>query len=257
MGEYVRKLSSISAFFPCYNDGGTIGKMVEAAQGALEMLADDYEIIVVNDGSTDHSAQVLAELSQRMPCLKVITHPKNQGYGAALRSGFAAATKEFIFYTDGDAQYDPREMPLLVQEMEDGVDLVNGYKIARHDPFYRLITGWVYGRITGLLFHLLVRDVNCDFRLMRASVLKSIKLELDGGAICVELVKKMERAGRGIRQVPVHHYARIYGHSQFLHPLRVARLLPELGKLWWQVMLRRECPRIQALPAVHSRVGDD
>src|SRR5688572_22474913 len=138
------KLSSISAFFPAYNDGGTIPSMVLVALKTLAQVTDDYEVVVVNDGSQDYTAEVLAELAARYNQLRVITHPKNRGYGAALRTGFANATKDWIFYTDGDAQYDPHELLLLVEALRENTDIVNGYKITRNDPPHRIIIGGIY-----------------------------------------------------------------------------------------------------------------
>lgn len=130
---------SISAFFPAYNDGGTIPSMVLTALMTLRELSDDYEVIVVNDGSADYTAEVLEELALRYPELRVIHHTQNRGYGGALRTGFSSATKEIIFYTDGDAQYDPREMTRLYDAWREDVDFVNGYKISRSDPLHRII----------------------------------------------------------------------------------------------------------------------
>jgi len=235
----MKRLSSVSVFFPCYNDGGTIASMVVAAKRALEAVTDDYEIIVVNDGSKDYSSQVLEELSCRYDFLRVITHPRNLGYGAALRSGFAAATKEFIFYTDGDAQYNPLDLPRLVEALREGIDLVNGYKANRGDPFYRKLLGQLYNRAVRALFGLRVRDVNCDFRLMRASIFDRVKLEFNSGAICVELVKKAQEAGFGIAEVPIPHYPRPYGRSQFWRLWRILGLFRELAKLWWHLRVRK------------------
>src|SRR3954471_9642193 len=136
--------ASITAFFPAYNDAGTIASMAVVMDLTLRRLVDDYEIIVVNDGSPDHTGDVLADLATRYPRLRVITHPKNRGYGGALRSGFAHATKDLVFYTDGDAQYDPREITRLLPALTPDVDMVNGYKIERHDPMHRIIIGRIY-----------------------------------------------------------------------------------------------------------------
>jgi glycosyltransferase involved in cell wall biosynthesis len=183
---------SITAFFPAYNDGGTIPSMVLTALLALRQLTEDYEIVVVNDGSSDYTAEVLEELARRYPELRVIHHPQNRGYGGALRTGFRAASKEWVFYTDGDAQYDPRELTVLVAALDDGVDVVNGYKITRHDPISRRAIGRVYHHLVRLLFGFKLRDVACDFRLIRRSIFDEIELESNTGTICLEMVKKFQ-----------------------------------------------------------------
>ena len=132
---------SISVFFPAYNDAGTIPSMVLTALLTLRRIADDYEVIVVNDGSQDHTPQLLEELASCYPEVRVIHHLKNAGYGGALRTGIAQSRKELIFYTDGDAQYDVRELEKLLPLMTEGVDMVNGFKISRSDPFYRSLLG--------------------------------------------------------------------------------------------------------------------
>ena len=238
--------ASISAFFPAYNDAGTIASMVVTADRTLRELADDSEVIVVNDGSPDHTADVLADLQTRYPRLRVITHPSNRGYGGALRSGFANASKELVCYTDGDAQYDPREFKLLVEQLRDGVDVVQGYKIQRHDPLHRIIIGKLYHSIVKTMFGLSVRDVDCDFRLIRRQVFDTVELTQDSGVICVELMTKIEQAGFRIAEVPVHHYHRAYGQSQFFNVRRVGQVGIDLIKLWTRLVLLRGAKRRRA-----------
>jgi len=235
--------ASISAFFPAYNDAGTIASMVVMADRTLRALTDDYEIIVVNDGSPDHTGEILEDLAARYPRLRVVTHPRNRGYGGALRSGFGHATKQLVFYTDGDAQYDPRELALLVPALTPGVDMVNGYKIERHDPLNRIVIGRVYHQIVRTLFRLRMRDVDCDFRLLRRQMFEQIDLHEDSGVICVELMTKVHLAGFRIAEVPVHHYHRAYGKSQFFNFRRVARVGRDLVRLWWQLIWRDEFRR--------------
>ena len=170
----MERISSLSAFFPAYNDGGTIPSMVLTALMAMRQVTDDYEVIVVNDGSSDYTSQVLEELASRYPELRVIHHPQNRGYGGALRTGFAAATKNWLFYTDGDAQYNPLELINLVHGLKDGVDVVNGYKIMRNDPLVRKIIGRMYHHFVRLAFGFKLRDVDCDFRLIRRSLFDAI-----------------------------------------------------------------------------------
>lgn len=223
---------SISVFFPCYNDAQTISSMVLAAGQTLRSLTDDFEVIVVNDGSQDESGEVLAELQQACPYLRVVTHDQNRGYGGALQSGFAAASKDLVFYTDGDGQYDARELAELYAHLSPEHDVVQGWKIKRHDPWYRTIIGWTYCQFVRLVFGLNTRDVDCDFRLIRKRVLESFPLTMLDGAITVELMARIERGGFRIREVPVHHYPRLYGQSQFFSFGRIARTFWQLGGLW-------------------------
>jgi glycosyltransferase involved in cell wall biosynthesis len=228
----MRKLPSISAFFPAFNDGGTIPSMVISALRTLPSVTDDYEVVVVNDGSSDYTAEMLEELARVYPQVRIVTHPQNRGYGAALRSGFESATKEWIFYTDGDGQYDPRELATLADAVQEDTDIVNGYKIERHDPLHRVIIGRVYHHIVRLMFGFRLRDVDCDFRLIKRSVFDKVRLRSTSGTICLEMVKKMQDAGFRFKEVPVHHFHRAYGKSQFFNFRRLVRTAVQLFFLW-------------------------
>jgi glycosyltransferase involved in cell wall biosynthesis len=214
--------------------------MVISARLAARRLSDDYEIVVVNDGSRDHTAEVLAELEPVFPELRVVHHPKNRGYGGALRTGFQTASKELVFYTDGDAQYDPREMERLFAVWEETSDFVNGVKIGRSDPLHRAVIGRIYHRFVRLWFGLRLSDVDCDFRLFRRSIFDKVELTKDSGVICVELMKKVQDHGFRIQEVPVHHFHRAYGRSQFFNFPRVARTLVDLARLWYDLVIRKE-----------------
>ena len=239
MQKNSRKRVGLSVVFPAYNDAGTIASMVVAARVAARRLADDYEIVVVNDGSADHTGEVLSELEAVFPELRVVHHAKNRGYGGALRSGFQTATKELIFYTDGDAQYDPREMESLFAVWGEGSDFVNGVKMGRSDPFHRAIIGRIYHWFVRMAFGLDLKDVDCDFRLFRRAIFDRVELTKDSGVICVELMKKVQDHGFRIQQVPVHHYHRVYGRSQFFNFPRVARTLLDLARLWNDLVIRK------------------
>jgi glycosyltransferase involved in cell wall biosynthesis len=234
------KSRSITAFFPAYNDGGTIASMVITALRTLPLVSDDYEVVVVNDGSGDYTAEVLDELARVYPQLRVVHHAQNRGYGGALRSGFASARKEWVFYTDGDAQYDPHELAALAAAVGKDTDVVNGYKISRSDPLHRTVIGRLYHHIVTFAFGFRLRDVDCDFRLIRRSVFNQVTLESDSGTICLEMVKKFQDAGFRFVEVPVHHYHRAYGKSQFFNFPRLYRTAIQLAQLWWRLVVRKE-----------------
>jgi glycosyltransferase involved in cell wall biosynthesis len=243
---------SLSVFFPAYNDSGTIASLVIRALQTAAALTPDHEVIVVNDGSTDSTSQILNALELAYPSLRIVTHEMNRGYGGALRTGFATASKDVIFYTDGDAQYDPAEMALLWQQMQPGVDLVNGYKISRSDPLHRIFIGRLYHYIVKILFGLKVRDVDCDFRMMRRTIFDKVRLEKSSGVICLEMMKKIQDAGFAVVEVPVHHYHRAYGRSQFFNFPRIYRTGIDVAKLWFALVVRgtHRHPAVETADAV-------
>lgn len=223
---------SLSIFFPAYNDARSIGPLVATADRTARELTDDYEIIVVDDGSSDDTPAVLRALCQEYPLLRVVTHSVNRGYGGALRSGFRAAMKDAIFYTDGDGQYDPGQLRELWSALQGGADVAQGYKVERQDPLRRVVIGEIYKAAVKRLFALRVRDVDCDFRLIRRDVFEKVELCADSGAICVELVKKTQDAGFSFVEVPVQHYPRQHGTSWAFRPAQILHMLRELAVLW-------------------------
>jgi glycosyltransferase involved in cell wall biosynthesis len=234
---------SISAFFPAYNDVGSIGKIIHTMAWLLPKLTESYEVVVVNDGSVDGTGDLLRVLAREYPFLKVINHEVNRGYGAALITGFANCTKDLVFYTDGDGQYDVEELPLLLNAIGENVDLVNGYKISRSDPRHRIITGCIYQHLMRLLFRLNVRDVDCDFRLFRRTLLDRTRLTCDSGVICVEMMKRFQDLGCRMIEIPVHHYRRYHGSSQFFRFRHLRRVFVQLFIAWWKLVIRGGRPR--------------
>ncbi len=235
------RLSSLTIFFPCYNDGGTIATMIIRAMQTAPAITDDFEILVINDGSQDDSASILGEMARLYPSrVRVLQESRPSGYGGVLRKGFSSAQKDWIFYTDGDAQYDPREVVVLADTLGPETDMVNGYKIKRRDPLHRVWIGLAYQYFVKFMFGLAIRDVDCDFRLMRRSIFDKVQLESRSGTITFEMVKKIQDAGFKIREAPVHHYYRQYGVSQFFNIPRVLRTLLDLMEWWWRLVIRRE-----------------
>lgn len=228
---------SISVFFPCYNDSHSIAQIVVDAFTTLRKITTKFEVIVIDDGSTDNSRNVLRNLSKEYRQLKVIYHRKNKGYGGALQTGFRTAKYKWIFYTDGDGQYDVKKIPLLVQLASGNVDFINGIKISRKDPTYRVIAGSIYSFLIRWFFWTPIHDIDCDFRLIKKKILKSITLQNTSGSICVELVKKAQRAGARFQEVGIPHFERRWGHSQFFQPRRIFQTFCELFILWINLMV--------------------
>ncbi|MFN7978973.1 MAG: glycosyltransferase family 2 protein [Vicinamibacterales bacterium] len=248
---------SLSIFFPAYNDSGTIASLAIRALQVAETLTPDYEVIVVNDGSRDNTGEILDELARLYPDhFRPVHHQVNRGYGGALRTGFASATKDLVFYTDGDAQYDPGEVTELWKALRDDVDWVNGWKISRSDPLHRIVIGRVYHHTVKLLFGLTVRDTDCDFRLMRRRIFDTVRLEKNSGVICLEMMKKFKDAGFRVAEVPVHHYHRTHGKSQFFNFRRIARTGVDVMKLWWSLVVRREHLRAPGGAPAAARGGE-
>jgi glycosyltransferase involved in cell wall biosynthesis len=252
--------AGLSFFFPAYNDAGTIASLVIQAVQVASRLTPDFEILVINDGSKDATGAIAEELRHTYPQVRVIHHPRNRGYGGALRTGFASATKPLVAYTDGDAQYDPSELEGLWHQLTEDADMVTGYKISRSDPFHRIIIGRVYHHAVKFLFRLRVRDVDCDFRLMRREIFDLVQLERDTGVICLEMMRKIQDAGFRVIEVPVHHYHRTHGRSQFFNFRRIFWTGIDVLKLWVQLVVlgrgRQSTPVLFRNPTVPGVPAD-
>lgn len=236
----MKKLKSLSIFFPCYNDAGTIASIVVLANKTAKYLTEDYEIIVIDDASLDASKEVLKDLKKHFKKLKIITHSKNKGYGGALKSGFKKAQKEWIFYTDGDFQYDVRELLKLAYAIDEKSQLIQGYKIKRHDPWYRIVVGVLYNHFVKVVFNLPFKDIDCDFRLIKKQVFEKIKLESDTGIICLEMMLKFKQNNVVYKEIPVHHFQRQYQQSQFFNFRRLIKTGLALLKLYWQFKQQKQ-----------------
>ena len=228
----------VSAFFPCYNDELAIPLMVRDVHRALRESVEDFEIIVVDDGSRDGSVGVLRRLQCEIPELRVVEHETNRGYGGALLSGFAATTRTWVFYTDGDAQYRASELTRCIDAVTPGIDVVQGYKLGRGDAWYRKLIGRAYHHAVRLLFNLRVRDTDCDFRLIKRELVERVELKSTSGVICVEMMRKFRVAGARFAEVGVSHHPRPHGRSQFFRLPAIARSIRQLMALWWTLVVR-------------------
>jgi glycosyltransferase involved in cell wall biosynthesis len=229
---------SISVFFPCYNEQDNVAKVADQAIQVLEALRADYEVIIVDDGSSDKTAEIADRIAAASQRVRVIHHPCNRGYGAALQSGFRAATKELVFYTDGDAQFDLNELPPLLPLMKD-FDIVSCYRMDRKDTTFRRLGGWLWTKMNGALFSLNIRDMDCAFKLYRRAIFDSIEMESQGALIDTEILARAARKGYRITQKGVHHYPRTSGQETGGSPKVVFRALKEVVKLRKRIMSGR------------------
>jgi glycosyltransferase involved in cell wall biosynthesis len=217
----------VSFFFPACNEEETVEPLTRKADEVLARIAGDYEIIIVDDGSTDRTGEIADRLAAEMPHVRVVHHERNSGYGLALRAGFAAARKDLVFYTDGDMQFDVSELPILLAKIRDA-DIVSGYKLKRADDASRKLVSFVYNTILRVFFGLRIPDVNCGFKLYRREVFDAIALRSTRGLIDAEVLLKAQAAGFTIVTAGVHHYPRTHGSSRY----RVKEIVLTMVQLW-------------------------
>jgi glycosyltransferase involved in cell wall biosynthesis len=260
---------SISVFFPCYNEQENVERVVKRAKEVLEGIGADYEIIIVDDGSKDRTGEIADEMAKGDSHIRVVHHKPNRGYGGALQSGFRAATKELVFFTDGDGQFDIGEIKLLLgileerQRTEDGGqktedrmqnaerkaeekhgqdarathknDIVCGYRINRQDPIMRKINGWMWTRLVNFLFGMRIRDIDCAFKLFRREAVADMKMSSSGALISAEILARATRKGCRIAQAGVHHYPRTAGKQTGANIRVILRAFRELFALYRKI----------------------
>ncbi len=238
----MKGVKSISIFFPFFNDEGTVERQIRLAfQLGEELCGKNFEVIAIHGGrSKDKTKQKILSMKKRFPSLIYVDKSRNKEGYAVIKHGFAAATKDWIFYTDGDAQYHLEEdLPkLIAMQTKTGADVVNGYKRKRKDPIWRVVLGGLYASIARLAFKLPIRDVDCDCRLIRRSFMKKITLDATDASILPEMIKKLHAIGARFVEVPVMHYERVWGSSNY----RTLDLVREkiLGDFQLYMSMRRE-----------------
>jgi glycosyltransferase involved in cell wall biosynthesis len=225
-----KKPVSISVFFPCYNEQGNIARTAQWAIDVLQKLGADYEVIIVDDGSSDATAKIADEIASQNNRVKVVHHPTNLGYGAALQSGFKAATKELVFYTDGDGQFDINELPPLLPLIKQ-YDIVSCYRLNRQDNLIRKLNGWAWTKLVCFLFNMKARDIDCAFKLYKREIFDNIRMSSRGALISAEILARAVRKGYTIAQRPVHHYPRTAGVQTGAKLRVILRAFRELFKL--------------------------
>jgi len=230
-GDLAQGEIALSVVLPAYNEAANLQATVEAALEVLRSLGGRFEVIVVDDGSRDGSGALVDALARATPEVRAVHHPRNRGYGAAIRSGFAAATLPWLFFTDADGQFDLRELPALLSRTA-RADIVAGYRLRRHDPWFRRLYAFLFGRLlVRAVLGVRVRDLNCAFKLIRRDLVARLDLKSDGALINAELLGKAQRAGARIVEVGVHHLPRRAGTPTGGNPRVIARAFWELFAL--------------------------
>lgn len=223
-------MTGLTVSMPAYNEAGNIAQMVELVIATVAPLVDDLEIIVVNDGSRDETGRIVAALAARDPRVRLIEHPVNLGYGAAVRDAVWAATKELVFFTDSDLQFDLAELPRFLERIA-GADLVIGYRYARSDPWYRRLFGNGWSWLVNILFGYTARDVDCAFKLLRHRVIEVVQVASGGAMFSAEFLVRAKRAGFRIVEEPVSHHPRQVGTQTGAHLRVILRAFRELLKM--------------------------
>lgn len=228
---------SLSVVLPAFNEEENVERQVAAVDGVCrELRFDDWEILVVDDGSKDRTRAVCEGLRERFPKLKLLVHETNQGYAKALRTGFTSATMPLVFYTDCDNQFDVREISILLPKAAE-FDIVCGFRIYRFDPFTRLVLSWGYNLLVRVLFQIRVRDVDCAFKLFRREVFDKIHIESKKFFVDTEILAKASKIGLKMTEIGVRHYPRTAGQST-VRPSHIVSTLGEIASMWTDIYVR-------------------
>jgi len=225
-----RKPLSLTVFFPCYNEEANVERTTEAALKACHRIADDFEIIIVNDGSKDRTGEIADRLAADYEEVRAVHNSPNLGYGGALQRGYREATKQWVFYTDGDGQFDFEEIDLLLPLLEE-YDGVSAYRLNRRDPPIRKLNAWCWTVLVNLVFGTRLRDIDCAFKLFPRKLFDEIEMKSRGALIDAEVLARARRLGYRIGQVGVHHYPRRVGEQSGANLRVILRAFKELFKL--------------------------
>lgn len=229
-----RALTSLSIFFPCYNEAENVGPMMEQAVKVGEGYGIDYEVIVVDDGSSDRSAEIVRNWTAKNPRVRLVRHEKNLGYGAALRTGLKAATKDLVLLTDGDNQFHLSDIEKLFTKI-DSCDVVVGHRQDRRDKSYRRLNGFLWTQMSRMLFGLQVRDIDCAFKLFRRKCLENLELRSDYLLIHAEILARLKKKGARIEEIGITHYPRFAGTATATRLWPMLKSVGELVRLYWQI----------------------
>ena len=225
---------SLTIFYPCYNEEANVERVTRAAVDVARRVADDFEVLIVNDGSRDRTGEIADRLAAEIPGVRAVHNNPNLGYGGALARGFREARKNWIFYTDGDGQFDFGEIPLALPLLATH-DIVSGYRLDRKDPLMRKLNAWAWSTLVNILFRIGLRDIDCAFKIYPRSFIEQIEMKSKGALIDTEMLAKARNLGYSIAQLGVHHYPRTAGQQTGANFKVIARAFKELFKLHRQI----------------------
>jgi hypothetical protein len=231
VGAGLPRAMKLSLCLPAYNEAANIEDTMDGACAMLPEFVRDFEIVVVDDGSRDATAEIVARYAEREPRVRLVSHGQNRGYGAAVSSGLRAASGDLIMFTDADGQFSLLDLPTLLAEIDDA-DLVIGYRYRRADPRYRLLNAWAWNRLIRLVLGVKVRDLDCAFKLFRRDVVEQLQLTSTGAGINAEILVQCVRGGLRMTEVPVAHYPRSQGTPTGAAFRVILRAFRELPRLW-------------------------
>jgi glycosyltransferase involved in cell wall biosynthesis len=221
---------SLSVFFPCYNEEGNVERVARRAAEVLGPLVREWEVILVNDGSKDRTGEIADRLVGEVPGIRAVHHQKNSGYGAALRTGFKSATKDYVFFSDGDGQFDIAEIEKLL-ELRDQADIISGYRAHRQDSFMRRLNAACWGKLVRWMLSFQCRDVDCAFKLFKRKMFEGMELKSTGALINAEILGRAARMGYTVKSIPVTHLPRIAGQQTGAKLSVIFRAFKELRRL--------------------------
>jgi len=225
---------SLTIFYPCYNEEANVERVTRAAVEVARKIADDFEVLIVNDGSRDRTGEIADRLVAEIPGVRAVHNNPNLGYGGALARGFREARKNWIFYTDGDGQFDFNEIPNVLPLLETH-DIVSCYRLDRKDPLLRKVNAWAWSTLVNLLFHIGLKDIDCAFKIYPRTFIERIEMKSRGALIDTEMLAKARSLGYSIAQMGVHHYPRTAGAQTGANLKVILRAFKELFKLYRQI----------------------
>ncbi|MGI8845048.1 MAG: glycosyltransferase family 2 protein [Thermoleophilaceae bacterium] len=223
-------LPSVSVVLPAYNEEANVAQAIAESTAAVDHLFGEHEVLVIDDGSSDRTSEVVRDIASENPRVRLISHDRNRGYGEALRTGFLASRLDYVFFTDADLQFDVAELERFMPFLG-AVDVVAGYRINRQDKLQRRLNGYAWNILVRALFYVPVRDIDCAFKLFDRRVLTAIDIESVGAMVNTELMVKLGRRGSSVVEVGVTHRPRLAGDARGASPRVIATAFREVAAM--------------------------